>query len=48
MGFYMCQKPWKQEYKIFLENLNIAERDLTVFGKAKHKNDQLTVVPANP
>lgn len=31
MCFYMCQKPWKQKYKIFLDNLNIAERDLSVW-----------------
>lgn len=28
MHFYICQKPWKQKYKIFLDNLNIVERDL--------------------
>lgn len=37
MGFYMCQKPWKQKYKIFLENLNTAERDLWCLGKQNTK-----------
>lgn len=36
MGFYICQKPWKQ--KIFVDNLNIAERDLRYLGKQNKNN----------
>lgn len=46
MGFYICQKPWKQKEKIFLDKLNIAERDLRCLGK-ENKKYYLTVVPAN-
>lgn len=39
MGFYTCQKPLRQKYKSFLDNLSITETvNFSAFVRAEHKN----------